>query len=394
MEPLPLIESLACPACGAMKLRPNEDGTGADCLECGQIVIFEDDDDGGAGGRKRRNYTPDHRTHAPKPEPKVSSLPAHLDVHVWEPADHRGPLPAKPGVQELASSPIVPSHAMQYARRMKWIKVIAVLVVLALVGSVVVMSISDHRAERADPPGGRRNEQAAGKGNPLLANSQATGSLDDAEIAEARLMLSQRVLSAKSWEDWLPYVRHRGIVEPLMREHYARHAFVSFGAMAIGKAQPMVNERGRFVAFLLDPDQTVVAMVEVTDKGPLIDWEILVNYPLIQWAEFIAKRPDGETNLAVTFSRCYVRDEFLTESEKPVRDQLLGLRVGIPGNDDPLFAAVPVVSDLGRWVVAHVPWEHENKVAPVRADFVLDPAHAAMPGRVEVRSIPVNGWNR
>ena len=180
----------------------------------------------------------------------------------------------------------------------------------------------------------------------------------------------------------------------MMRGYYAKHAFASFARVTCGQAQAVANERGRFVAFLLEPDQNAVAMVEISDQGPKVDWEILVNYPAVQWKDFLAKRPAGEQDLAVTISRCYVREDFLAKEEKLVRDQLLGLRIGLPGSDDQLFAAIPVDSEPGRWIVAHVPWEHENKSAPVRARLAFDPSHAAMPERVVIGAIPVTGWTR
>ena len=214
------------------------------------------------------------------------------------------------------------------------------------------------------------------------ANGASNGGIAEGEIAEARDFLLGKVLPATDWQAWLPVVRKADVVEPLMRGYYGDKTFVSMKGMRITSERGVVNANGRFVVFLLEGSRKGLAMVELGADGPLLDWEMTVNYPQYQWVKILENRPAGSMEAAVFMARCYTREELLLEQEWQEKDKVLGVRLSMPGNPDTLFAAVPAESELGRWVAGKVPWEHENRGLLVRVEMAFSEEHALMPERV------------
>lgn len=398
MDLPPRIEDIPCPTCHALALKAREEGLGAECTACGQYVIF--DEDASAVG-KRRNYTPERnlkRMLGDAPIPIEPHEPSRLpdgparDFGKAASIEHRGPLPIAKSFED-ARLPVAASHALETVQREHWKKWTALVVVLALVAGASFWAIRENQMAKAaalNPPPTSDSPSPAQR---VLVEGADTPA-DDAEVNDARTFLTEKILPAAKWEDWLPHIRLPSEVEPLLRTYYAEHEFQPLQGRAIRSAKMTRNAVGKFAVFLLDHPVHQIAMVELGGDGPRLDWEMLVNLPLRDWESFLKSRPSAPTNLAVAMSRCYVREDYLTPAELPHRADLIGLRLGMPGNPELLFATLPLDSPLGKWLAQHLPWEHENRTLLCRATLNFAPEFEAMKDRVVLQGEPTPGWNR
>ena len=209
--------------------------------------------------------------------------------------------------------------------------------------------------------------------------------------------MAERVARAERWEDLRPLVRKLPEVEPLMRAYYAKESFHPWTGRSILREQSSVNGTGSFVIFLLEAvpgAPSSVAMVECVGDSCALDWEMSVNYALRQWEEFIAARPAGPSMVRAIAVRANAKDDQLLPAEREDRDKLVAVRFSMAGSDAVLFAVMPAASDLGKWVVKDLPWEHANQPATGRFELGFDTAHAAVPGRVSLVRVVGEGWVR
>lgn len=304
---------------------------------------------------------------------------------------HFGPMPVLHDLDEEKPI-IVPSQAMETAARAGCLRRFVVLVVLASVVGATFWTIRYHQRSLAAAAAAAVVPAEAPK-LPILSNASDASS-GDAEVVEAREFLLQKILPAQTWQDLVPHVRLPETTEPMMREYHATRPFKPLAGLGPGGAKTVENSAGRFAVFLLSSKDFPVAMIEVGTDGPKLDWEMLVNHPLVEWERFLKARPAATGELAVTITRCYIREDYLTAEEKTKLGQLIGVRLGMPGNEVQLFAAVSLESETGRWVSENVPWEHENKTTLARMVLAFDPKHRAFDKRVTIHGQPGFGWNR
>ena len=399
MDLPPRIEEIPCPTCGECALQARTEGLGAECASCGQLVIF-DEDTSNVG--KRRNYTPGRQLKKllgdqPSPAP-LDHAPVHLpdgparDTSRAAPLDHRGPLPAVKSTEDLRP-PVIASHALETARRDHWKKLAALFTMLAVVIGAGVWAWKEHRHGKRESGKSPITGELADPVNRILVEG-TTEPEDDADVAAARDFLRGKILPAATWEDWLPYVRLPEQVDPIMRTYYGTNQFQSLAKSEIRSAKVSRTPAGKFVVFFLDHPIQQVAMVEISSDGPRLDWEILTNQPLREWESFLKSRSSAPTNVAAAICRCYVREDYLTREELPRRGELLGVRISMPGHAVPLFSAIPVSSELGQWLAAKLPWEHEDKSMIARVTIGFSPEHEPMQDRVILHAEPTPGWNR
>lgn len=399
MDLPPRIEDIACPTCGERALRARTEGLGAECAECGQLVIFDEDT---TTVGKKRNYTPQRDLKKllgdqPAPVPQEHA-PVHLpdgparDTSRATPLEHRGPLPAVKSIEEMQTT-VIASHALESVRREHWKKQVALLASLIVVTGAALWAWREHQRAKAESLRSPITTDLADPANRTLVQG-ADLPEDDTDVTIARDFLKGKILPAGKWEDLLPHVRLPEQVAPMMTAYYADHEFQTLAKSEIRSIRVSRNPAGKFVVLLLDHPVQQVAMVELGGDGPRLDWEILVNLPLREWENFVKSRPSAPTNTAVAVSRCYVREDYLTPEELPKRAELLGVRIGMPGNPVLLFSAVPIGSPLGQSLAARLPWEHDNKSMIARATLSFAPEHAPMQDRVILYGEPSPGWNR
>ena len=419
----------ACPACHAEALLGRADG-GMECAACG--MVFEVDGGAGAAGQegiahlppgaapgagnKKRNYTPERGIKSLLPAVGLPALAPRSQGTVLPPPHHQpGPAPAPAAATGPADSPVrapalphavqpvhVPplstrenevfSHVMEEqrrrARRRNMLLLAGVLVVAGAGGLVFELRKGDNPPDYGAPQEGAMN---------LPAPESSSGRNSEIDLVGARRFLAGKVAKAEKWEDLLPFIRKRGEVEPLMREYYASHPFESWAGRQVRQEKTSRNGSGLFVAFLLDGKpgvQPSVTMVECAKDGFLLDWEMSVNYAWHQWDAFRAARPTTPTTVRALVARTFVRDDLLLPDERPAKDNLVAAMIYMLSRDNPLYVIAAADSEIGKWIVATPPWDHEDRSIMERLDLAFDPAHAGTADRVTIVRVVGENWTR
>ena len=411
-EPLP-----SCPVCQAEALLGRADG-GVECASCGTVLSLGAPADPrpagtpsparapepGEAGRKR-NYTPDRGISGFMPTAGEGAVPAsHAGPGTVLPSRH-SPEAAAPsathhGVQPLRVPPMATrdheglSHVLEVQRQRKWLAKGAFLFGVLLCVGVGWWVFRLQKGEGVPViPSGATTALSLPAGLP----SESSAALPTSDILRARQFVVDRVAKATQWEDLLPMVRKRGEVEPLMRSYYRANPFRPWTGRRILQERPKANSSGSFVVFLMEDTTSEAASVVVVETGGdtcALDWEMSVNYPLFEWDALVKERPAQPVVARALVARCYVREDLLLPAEKEARDQTLALRIFMVGREDLLFAAMPVDSELGKWVMGKVPWEHDDRPLLLRVELAFDPAYASIPERVRFVRVVGDNWTR
>lgn len=413
----------SCPVCHADALLGRADG-GVECASCGTVLnlgapagprppgtpspVRSPDPTGTPEptdtGRKR-NYTPDRGMGGFLPTAGEGGVPAsHAGAGTVLPSRHSpeaaAPSASHHSVQPLRVPPMATrdneglSHVLEVQRQRKWVGKGAVLCGALLFAGVGWWVFRMQKGEGVPViPSGATTALSLPAGLP----AESSAALPTSDIVRARQFVADGVAKAAKWEDLLPMVRKRGEVEPLMRSYYQANPFRPWTGRRILQERPKANSSGSFVVFLMEDhtgDSASVVVVETGGDTCALDWEMSVNYPLFQWDALVKERPSEPVMVRALVARCYVREDLLLPAEKVVRDRTLALRIFMVGREDLLFAAMPVDSELGKWVMEKVPWEHDDRPLMLRVEVAFDPAHASIPERVRLERVVGDTWTR
>lgn len=118
---------------------------------------------------------------------------------------------------------------------------------------------------------------------------------------EAARKAAEQFLSCETIADMEPLIRDAERVMPLLREYYYRKPFEPVGARTIDE-QGIAQVAKRFTSFeiVLKNYATKPIAVELTSKGPLIDWESWVAHCEQPWELFIEREINDPTLVRVT----------------------------------------------------------------------------------------------
>lgn len=407
----------SCPVCHADALRGRADG-GVECASCGTVLSLGAPADPRSPGTpspppepappaagRKRNYTPDRGISGFLPPSGGGAVPASRTGRGTVLPSRHAPEAAAPSASHHSVQPLrVPpmatrdnegfSHVLEVQRQRKWLAKGALLLGVLLfvgVGWWVV------RLQKGEGVPAIPSFTTSALSLPAGLPSASSAALPASDILRARQFVVDRLARVANWEDLLPMVRKRGEVEPLMRGYYRENPFRPWTGRRILQERPRANSSGSFVVFLMEDtagDGTSVVVVETGGDTCALDWEMSVNYALFEWDALVKARPAQPVVVRALVARCYVREDLLLPAEKDAREQVLALRIFMHGREDLLFAALPVDSESGKWAMANVPWEHDNRPLLLRVEVAFDPAYASLPERVRFVRVVGDTWTR
>lgn len=159
---------------------------------------------------------------------------------------------------------------------------------------------------------------------------------------------SVKFLACQSLEEMAPLIREPERVMPLAREHYQREPFQAVAAHSVdeeGSAQVI----DRFVSFkviLADYSLRLIA-IELTDQGPLIDWESWVGHCEIPWETVIENKTQTEVFVRARASPAsYYNFQFRDEN------QWVCFRLARSLDEPVIFGYVPRDSPIMRQLLS------------------------------------------
>ena len=123
-----------------------------------------------------------------------------------------------------------------------------------------------------------------------------------AEQERLALEAAQKILAAKGWKQWLPLVRDRARVEPMMRNHHEvqGHGLLPDGTNLVRMAESGLTDRLAWDALYRFPDGEVRPAAFVWGEGAFrFDWESWSAHGSILWRDWLDLKPDQEHELRV-----------------------------------------------------------------------------------------------
>jgi hypothetical protein len=170
------------------------------------------------------------------------------------------------------------------------------------------ISQSDPIAELSSPMGGPSTASIA---NALLQDVPkavpVAAGIDDIESKREAIQLAVTTFfSAPTQEARLPMVRDQARVKPLMEEFYSRQPIAQSVCRGVGKLMRLDEPGFRFgyVQALFESTSPASLIIEEVAEGKyLVDWESMVRYGELSWADFRKLRPVEPKLLRVIASK-------------------------------------------------------------------------------------------
>jgi hypothetical protein len=126
---------------------------------------------------------------------------------------------------------------------------------------------------------------------------------DAAERENLAREAAEKVLAAKGWKQWLPFVRDPARVEPMMRTHHELqgHGLFPDGTRLVRMSDAGSPGRVACSALFQLPDGEVRPVAFVWSNGAFrFDWEEWSAHGSIVWREWLDLRPTREHELRVS----------------------------------------------------------------------------------------------
>ncbi len=231
---------------------------------------------------------------------------------------------------------------------------------------------------------------AEGEGTPLVRLTPRVSGIENLEQKREKISGVLRAFFAASTEESrLAFVRDAQRVQPLMTLFYQREPIVPHRLRELGYLVKVDEPGYRFAyAEALFEDATPASLVveEQEDGRILIDWECLVRYGELGWADFQRLKPVNPTLMRLIASRPEVppyqttaaRGEWL-ELRHPAES---GTILGWFDKADPRFAGLLEQLQSGEW-----------KDVPVTLRLCFPQSPSLVPGGVaEIAGVEGKGW--
>jgi hypothetical protein len=175
---------------------------------------------------------------------------------------------------------------------------------------------------------------------------------------DAISLVLEKFFTTSSIDEKAQWIRDPQRVKPLMVSYYARSPLPQYHWRGVGKLV-RVDEPGYRFGFVqaLFEDSTPASLVveETADGRFLIDWEGLVRYGELSWADFLHMKPVEPKLLRVIASK--VEGTPLVAALAPQSSQWLELRhpgesgtvLGYFDRSDPKYAKLVQQLEQGQW---------------------------------------------
>ncbi|MEN3943464.1 hypothetical protein WJU23_19345 [Prosthecobacter sp. SYSU 5D2] len=174
-------------------------------------------------------------------------------------------------------------------------------------------------------------------------------------LEEKRSLIETAVrgfFQAASVNDKLAFARDVGRVRPLMQAYYTKKTLQTRTVAGLGSCVS-IGEKGQrlgYIEALFTSGKPAKVIVEEGPDGRFrVDWESLVKYSEMEWADFLSRKPTSPTLFRVLVSRLPTTGS----------DRQVWLEISYPGNDkrlkaglnphDPAFQPLLEQLEMGDW---------------------------------------------
>lgn len=226
--------------------------------------------------------------------------------------------------------------------------------------------------------------EAAAVPPPVSPGMAGIENIDDKRTAIAQTL--EKFFSAPTLEARMEMVRDPRRVKPLMLSYYAREPMPRSKWRELGKAVRVDEPGFRFgyvQALFEDSPPASLIIEELADGRFLVDWECMVRYGEVSWADFLRMKPVEPKLLRVIASKA-------ADGAISGGSQWLELRhpgeagsvLGYFDRTDPKFATLVQQLEQGHW---------KDVPVTLRLCFPINESQTATSG-VHIASVEGKGW--
>lgn len=188
---------------------------------------------------------------------------------------------------------------------------------------------------------------------PVVVPAGPVQGIADMETKKPRLEAALRAFFlARTIEDKLAVARDSERVRPLMRQYYLDRPIRERALKGLGSCQSVAEKGFRlgYIQVEFSQGAPVSVIVEEMEDGQFrVDWESLVRYGEMEWADFLEQKPTNPTLLRIIATRL----------EPVIGDKREWLQITSPGQDrvlkaffdrsDPKMTHLVEQLQLGSW---------------------------------------------
>lgn len=304
-EDLPNWLPFTCPSCrGLFRVSANQKGP-AQCPLCGEALAINLPESAAPERRRRRSSSAQSRQ------------------ATWEGE-------ASPEQQDKSST-----RWVGFVAAGSILCILAALTAVALAQKFQREPVPEETTARAKKLQAAFQKNSGDEGEPLV-----TFTHDDSKAAAA---VARKFLEAATLDDLLPLIRNSEELAPVIRAHHRQSGYKAPGAYKLEEEAGTFKVKDRFTSFDIimgDYSKRPIAL-ELTEEGPLVDWESWVGFCEMPWEKFIAQR----TSLP-TLVRVYVEKVFYYNFDFGDDSQWACFRLSRGADEPALFGYCPQDSPL------------------------------------------------
>lgn len=213
-------------------------------------------------------------------------------------------------------------------------------VVAALAGVYLFQNLS--RKDSAEDSAAKAKKiEAAFQKNPTEAETSLIDfTLDDSQAAAE---IARQFLEAETLDDLLPLVRNPDEIGPIIRAYYRSTGYQAPGSYRLEEEVEAYSVKDNFTSFdviMGDYTKRPIAL-EITEEGPLVDWESWVGFCEMPWDKLITHRPSSPVLV-----RVYVEKTFYYNFDFSDDSQWVCFRLSRSGDEPDLYGYCPEGSPL------------------------------------------------
>ena len=171
---------------------------------------------------------------------------------------------------------------------------------------------------------------------------------------------ASKFLSCENLEDLAPLIREPERTMPMIREYYKDTPYKPPGIIQVNEAAvSQVAKKFTSFAVILKDYSTKPIAVEITDKGPLVDWESWIGFCEIPWQTFIEQKVKEPTLVRVKIQRDHYfnfnfKDESKWISYRLTRDADDPVITGYLPSGSPLTKSLSSLGNQGKTVMIKI----------------------------------------
>jgi predicted RNA-binding Zn-ribbon protein involved in translation (DUF1610 family) len=232
---------------------------------------------------------------------------------------------------------------LNHARVFRYV-MISAIVVLAAVALLLKLSMSEDLEAQA----ANRKEHQSRMAKAAAAQSR----IDDL------FNTAKRLAASEDWHAFLPTLRQRSRVEPIMEAYYSANEHIP--QELVSYEPPISIDINGFkyeqMTVKTAGGRTLIAGFQHDPEGVTFDWEVFVDIAKYEWDKFENEHPLEPVSLRTVLMRISADDTYYRDADFS-REEGLAIRIWLRDRADSYVAVVPKDSPLGQQIAYHSKWD-------------------------------------